>query len=78
VGKNTRFPRELDPFPPIHLAGGGGRRDEKKLDSRVLLALRQLPPLAEGGVAGPNWAESSALRYGPMVCVIQQLQKPLS
>ena len=33
---------------PIHLAGGGGRRDEKILDCRALLAFRQLPPLVEG------------------------------
>ena len=34
VGKNAHFSRELDPFPPIHLAGGGGRREEKILDCR--------------------------------------------
>jgi hypothetical protein len=44
----------LDKFDPscqlhIALAGGGGAHGEKKLDSRVLLALRQLPRLAEGG-----------------------------
>jgi len=29
VGKNTHFFRELDPFPPIHPAGGGGRAVRK-------------------------------------------------
>ena len=49
VGKNTHFSRGIRPLTPIHLAGGGGRRDEKKLDSCVLLALRQFPRLAGRG-----------------------------
>jgi hypothetical protein len=39
----------IRPLTPIHLAGRGGRRDDKKLDSRVLLVLRQFPPLAGRG-----------------------------
>jgi len=37
VSKNTHFSRELDPFPPIHLAGGDG--DE----SSLLLRVQQYP-----------------------------------
>jgi hypothetical protein len=40
------FLEELDPFRQFSLAGGGGWRGEKKLDSCVLLALRQFPRLA--------------------------------
>ena len=40
------FLDEFDPFRQLQLAGGGGSRGEKKLDSRVLLALRQFPRLA--------------------------------
>src|SRR5260370_21229760 len=44
--QNVSISRELDPLTPIHLAGGGGWRDEKTLDVRAFLALRQFPPLA--------------------------------
>jgi len=53
--QNVSISRELDPLTPTHLAGGAGRRgwrDEKMLDVRAFLALRQLPPLAEGGARG--------------------------
>ena len=43
------FPEEFDPFRQLQLAGGGGSRGGKKLDSRVLLALRQFPRLARMG-----------------------------
>src|SRR4029077_12308095 len=43
------FSSGIGPLTPIHLAGGGGRPDEKKLDCRALLALRQLIRLAERG-----------------------------
>jgi len=61
VGKNTHFPRELDPLTPIHLAGGMGWRDEKILDCRALLALRQLIRLAEG-TAGASELLKTRLR----------------
>src|SRR5713101_611207 len=41
------------PFRQLQLAGGGGWRDEKMLDVRAFLALRQLLTLAEGGVDRP-------------------------
>src|SRR5579864_1878990 len=47
--QNLRFFRGIRPLPPFLLAGGGGVGDEKKLDVRVLLALRQFPGLAQGG-----------------------------
>src|SRR5713101_2942696 len=57
--RNATNPRDaLSPPTPTHLAGGAGRRgwrDEKMLDVRAFLALRQLPPLAEGGVWVRNW-----------------------
>src|SRR5438132_14116636 len=40
------FPEEFATVRQFELAGGGGSRGEKKLDSRVLLALRQFPRLA--------------------------------
>jgi hypothetical protein len=43
------FLEEFDPFRQFSLAGGGGWRGEKKLDSCVLLALRQFPRLAGRG-----------------------------
>jgi hypothetical protein len=46
-GQSLHFSRELDPSPPIVLAGGGGWYDENKLEVRALLALRQLASLAE-------------------------------
>jgi hypothetical protein len=48
-GQDVHISRGIRPFPPIVLAGGVGWRGEKKLDSRVLLALRQLTCLAERG-----------------------------
>src|SRR6266849_11182407 len=44
------FLEEFDPFCQLPLAGGGGRASRKLLDSRVLLALRQFPPLAGRGL----------------------------
>ena len=48
------FPEEFDPFRQLQLAGGGGSRGEKKLDSRVLLALRQFARLAGRADADPR------------------------
>jgi hypothetical protein len=41
---------EFDPSCQLSLAGGGGRALRKKLESRVLLALRQFPRLARRGM----------------------------
>ena len=51
--------REIDPLPPIHLAGGGGGPDAKMLQARVFLALRQMLTLAERGVVDRGLAEVS-------------------
>src|SRR5260370_1598119 len=40
------FLEEFDPFRQLCWRAEGGSGGEKKLDSRVLLALRQCPPLA--------------------------------
>ncbi len=45
------FPEEFATVRQFQLAGGGGSRGEKKLDSRVLLAFRQFPRLAGRGDA---------------------------
>jgi hypothetical protein len=45
--QNVHFSREIRPIVPIVLIGGGGCPDEKVHDISALLALRQLPPLAE-------------------------------
>ena len=53
---NVSIPREIDPLTPIHLAGGGGVSDEKMLDVRAFLALRQLVALTEGDwIPRPRW-----------------------
>ena|SRR5229473_2787689 len=67
VGKNTHFPRELDPFTPIHLAGGREWRDEKSLDCRALLALRQLTRSAEGASRASELLETR-LRKSQQSC----------
>ncbi len=59
VGKNTHFSRKLDPFPPIHLAGGGGRRAEKKLDVRVSFGS---PPIDLVGGKGLHTAYVACVR----------------
>src|SRR5439155_27032347 len=43
------FPDKCATVRQLQLAGGGGSRGEKQLDSRVLLALRQFPRLARMG-----------------------------
>src|SRR6266403_5611528 len=51
-GQDVHISRGIRPTPPILLAGGEGWRGEKRLDSRIVFALRQFPRLA-GGVAIP-------------------------
>src|SRR5947208_2379363 len=46
--QNLRFPRKIGHLPPILLVGGRGGVCEKVLHSRVFLAFRQSPVLAEG------------------------------
>jgi hypothetical protein len=48
-GQNVHIPRGIRPLPPIPFGWRRGSRGEKKLDSRVLLALRQFPRLAGRG-----------------------------
>jgi hypothetical protein len=45
------FLEEFDPFRHFYWRAEGGSRGKKKLDSRVLLALRQFPRLAGRGGA---------------------------
>jgi hypothetical protein len=40
-GQNVHISRGIRPTPPIAIGGRRGARGEKKLDSRLLLALRQ-------------------------------------
>src|SRR5438093_13435693 len=44
-GQNVRISRRIRPLMPIPIGWRRGSRGEKKLDSRVLLALRQFPRL---------------------------------
>src|SRR5438132_14410562 len=47
TAKNLHFSREIDPTPPILLAGGGGRGGKKTLSFLAILAFRQFPALAD-------------------------------
>ncbi len=47
--KTGTFFAAFDPSRQLHLPGEGGSNGEKRLESRVLLALHQMLTLAEGG-----------------------------
>ena len=49
-GQDVHISRGIRPLMPIPIGWRRGWRGEKMLDSTVLLALRQFPRLAEGGV----------------------------